>query len=116
MQFVLCHLDNNGPVISTLGTELRDMLDRFELQIYRVRSASDFEQVQHALAEIIACMTKLRRTDTDFLRFLGGLVLIFTNISYDDTLQHNLCWYDIGDDGQMTVGQKKRDDKTIDQN
>lgn len=94
-------------MINTLERDIRDMLNKYEVQVFRVRTAADFGEVQKALQNIVARLSRLRRTEPAFLQFLGGLLVMFTNMKYDDTLAHNICWYDIGDGGKLRWGRKK---------
>ena len=107
MQLILAHLDNNASVINTLEPDLRKTLNTFELQVFRIRTRADFDAVVDVLLKVTARLSKLRRTERDFLQFLGGLVVMFTNMKYDDSFVHNICWYDIGDDGKLIRGRKK---------
>ena len=109
MQFILAHLDNNAVVINTLGMEIRGMLDEMELYIFRIKSHEQYEDVNKKMQKIIGTLSKLRRTEPDFLQFLGGLLVIFMNFRYDETFQFNICYYDIGDNGKLTRGKKKQD-------
>ena len=107
MQFILCHLDNNAPVINTLERDLRDVLDDYELQIFAISTRSDFDEVRSALEKIVARLAGLRRTEPDFLQFLGGLFVMLMNMRYDPSFQHNICGFDIGDDGKLRWGRKR---------
>jgi len=105
-------LDNNSTVINTLGTEITELLSKLEEDIFRVRNETDFDAIQKSIGKIMALLTGLRRSEPEFLQFIGGLLLIYTNLTYDETFQHNLRWYDIGDDGRLTRGQEKRKSPT----
>jgi hypothetical protein len=107
MQFILCHLDNNAAVINTLPTDVRGMLDTYEGHIFRIQTRSDFEGAQKELEGIVARLSRLRRTEPDFLRFLGGFLVILLNMKFDERFIHNICWYDIDDDGKLWSGRKK---------
>lgn len=98
MMFFMTFCDNNINVIETMNDQTQNRIEILEHNINIIRSELDVFNVKNELSSLISLMCQTKRTDTQFLTFIGGLTVIKDNMRWHNGMKQ---FADINDDNVL---------------